>query len=225
MKISSRKFPLNAILATMIVSGVSASAVAETESSNTATNTDEKNGGGSEPHSKKVLVKFQVRFGMWVQRKLKNNIAQVRVWMKILAATVPSLDVSSGGRTHSGQNLRGRSIMVMIDGVSLQSVRSISRQLDSIDPFNIERIEVLSGATSVYGAGSSGGVINIVTKKAQSDDLQFESFVGVHQALTLVKTVIISSLSLFLAVATKCVVVHRLLTPRLKLTTMRMVKW
>ncbi|MGR5488913.1 TonB-dependent receptor plug domain-containing protein, partial [Vibrio alfacsensis] len=59
---------------------------------------------------------------------------------EILAATVPSLDVSSGGRTHSGQNLRGRSIMVMIDGVSLQSVRSISRQLDSIDPFNIERI-------------------------------------------------------------------------------------
>ena len=50
----------------------------------------------------------------------------------------------------------------MIDGVSLNSSRSISRQFDSIDPFNIERIEVLSGATSVYGAGATGGVINIV---------------------------------------------------------------
>ncbi len=97
---------------------------------------------------------------------------------EILAATIPSLDVSSGGRTHSGQNLRGRSIMVMIDGVSLQSVRSLSRQLDSIDPFNIERIEVLSGATSVYGAGSSGGIINIITKKASGSELEFESFVG-----------------------------------------------
>ncbi len=96
---------------------------------------------------------------------------------EILAATIPSLDVSSGGRTHSGQNLRGRSIMVMIDGVSLQSVRSLSRQLDSIDPFNIERIEVLSGATSVYGAGSSGGIINIITKKASGSELEFESFV------------------------------------------------
>ncbi|MED5505870.1 MAG: TonB-dependent receptor plug domain-containing protein, partial [Pseudomonadota bacterium] len=37
---------------------------------------------------------------------------------EILAAAIPSLDVASGGRTHSGQNLRGRSIMVMIDGVS-----------------------------------------------------------------------------------------------------------
>lgn len=97
---------------------------------------------------------------------------------QILAATIPSLDVSSGGRTHSGQNLRGRSIMVMIDGVSLQSVRSLSRQLDSIDPFNIERIEVLSGATSIYGAGSAGGVINIITKKASGDEVEFESYVS-----------------------------------------------
>ncbi|MGC9493274.1 TonB-dependent receptor [Vibrio genomosp. F10] len=97
---------------------------------------------------------------------------------EILAATVPSLDVSSGGRTHAGQNLRGRSIMVMIDGVSLQSVRSISRQLDSIDPFNIERIEVLSGASSIYGAGASGGVINIVTKKALGGEIEFETYVG-----------------------------------------------
>ncbi|MBD1556013.1 TonB-dependent receptor [Vibrio sp. S9_S30] len=97
---------------------------------------------------------------------------------EILAATIPSLDVSSGGRTHSGQNLRGRSLMVMIDGVSLQSVRSLSRQLDAIDPFNIDRIEVLSGATSIYGAGSSGGVINIITKKAPGEDVEFESFVS-----------------------------------------------
>jgi len=96
----------------------------------------------------------------------------------ILAATIPSLDVSTGGRTNYGQNLRGRKMLVMIDGVSLQSSRQISRHLDSIDPFNIERIEVLSGATSIYGAGASGGVINIITKKAQSEELEFESYVG-----------------------------------------------
>ncbi|BDR13661.1 TonB-dependent receptor [Vibrio sp. STUT-A11] len=97
---------------------------------------------------------------------------------EILASSIPSLDVSSGARTNYGQNLRGRKMLVMIDGVSLQSSRQISRYLDSIDPFNIDRIEVLSGATSLYGAGASGGVINIITKKAQSDDIEFESFVG-----------------------------------------------
>ncbi|EII2982633.1 TonB-dependent receptor [Vibrio parahaemolyticus] len=96
----------------------------------------------------------------------------------ILSATIPSLDVGTGGRTNYGQNLRGRAMLVMIDGVSLQSSRPISRQLDAIDPFNIERIEVLSGATSIYGAGATGGVINIITKKAYSDELAFESFVG-----------------------------------------------
>ncbi|CAE6899628.1 COG1629 Outer membrane receptor proteins [Vibrio sp. B1FLJ16] len=97
---------------------------------------------------------------------------------EILASTVPSLDVSSGARTNYGQNLRGRKMLVMIDGVSLQSSRQISRYLDSIDPFNIDRIEVLSGATSIYGAGASGGVINIISKKALSEDLEFESFVS-----------------------------------------------
>ena len=97
---------------------------------------------------------------------------------EILAASIPSLDVSSGARTNRGQNLRGRKMLVMIDGVSLQSSRSISRHLDSIDPFNIDRIEVLSGATSIYGAGASGGAINIITKKAQDEELEFESFVG-----------------------------------------------
>ncbi|KGY13352.1 aerobactin siderophore receptor iutA [Vibrio tubiashii] len=96
----------------------------------------------------------------------------------ILASAIPSLDVSSGARTNFGQNLRGRKMLVMIDGVSLQSSRQISRHLDSIDPFNIDRIEVLSGSTSIYGAGASGGVINIITKKAQSEELEFESFVG-----------------------------------------------
>lgn len=38
--------------------------------------------------------------------------------------------------------------------------------IDSIDPFNIDHIEVISGATSLYGGGSTGGLINIVTKKA-----------------------------------------------------------
>ena len=97
---------------------------------------------------------------------------------EILATAIPSLDVSSGARTNYGQNLRGRKMLVMIDGVSLQSSRPISRHLDSIDPFNIERIEVLSGATSIYGAGASGGVINIVTKKGSEDGLELETLVG-----------------------------------------------
>lgn len=84
---------------------------------------------------------------------------------EMLAQLVPSLDISTQGRTNFGQNLRGRDVQVLINGVSLNGSRDISRQFDAIDPFNIERIEVLSGASSVYGGGATGGIINIITKK------------------------------------------------------------
>ena len=85
-----------------------------------------------------------------------------------IAQEVPSLDFGSGGRTNAGQNLRGRDMQVMIDGVSLNSSRAISRYLDSISMENIASIEVLSGASAVYGGGATGGIINIKTKKGQA---------------------------------------------------------
>ena len=87
---------------------------------------------------------------------------------QILADTVPSFDpASDGARTSYGQNLRGRTALVLIDGVSMNSARGLSRQFDSIDPFNIARIEVLSGATAIYGGNATGGIINIITKKGK----------------------------------------------------------
>lgn len=41
-------------------------------------------------------------------------------------------------------NVRGRPLVVLVDGVRLNSSRTDSRQLDSIDPFNIDHIEVIS---------------------------------------------------------------------------------
>jgi len=98
---------------------------------------------------------------------------------ELLGQLVPSLDIGPQGRTNYGQNLRGRSVLVMIDGVSLNSSRGVSRQFDSIDPYNIERIEVLSGASSVYGGGATGGVVNIVTKRGEVG-LKFNTELGLR---------------------------------------------
>lgn len=95
-----------------------------------------------------------------------------------LGKMIPGLDLGTQNRTNFGQNLRGRSVLVMIDGVSLNSSRGVSRQFDSIDPFNIERVEVLSGNTAIYGGGSTGGIINIITKKGKLGDTRFETEVG-----------------------------------------------
>lgn len=84
-----------------------------------------------------------------------------------LGQLVPGLDLAPQGRTNYGQNMRGRGVQVLIDGVSLNSSRGLSRQFDAIDPFNIERVEVLSGASSLYGGGATGGLINIITRKGE----------------------------------------------------------
>ncbi len=102
--------------------------------------------------------------------ELEQQVQGGKEFKDALAQLVPGLDVSSQGRTNYGMNMRGRAIVVLVDGVRLNSSRTDSRQLDSIDPFNIDHIEVISGSTSLYGGGSTGGLINIVTKKGQPGD-------------------------------------------------------
>ena len=96
----------------------------------------------------------------------------------MLGKLVPGLDLAPQGRTNYGQNLRGRSVQVLIDGISLNNSRGLSRQFDSIDPFNVERIEVISGASSLYGGGATGGIINIITKKGSSDGVVMTTQLG-----------------------------------------------
>lgn len=114
----------------------------------------------------------------WVieNAELEQQIQGGKEFKDALAQLIPGLDVSSQSRTNYGMNLRGRPVVILIDGIRLNSSRIDSRQLDSIDPFNINYIEVISGATSLYGGGSTGGLINIVTKKGQPDTrVEFET--------------------------------------------------
>lgn len=171
-----RKFSLNLIVLAMS-SGYAFHALADQSNPNKQSNTDEQMVVVGSIMPKSIS---DIPGTVWFvdQEQIAQQYRAGKSLGDILSATIPSLDVGTGGRTNYAQNLRGRAMLVMIDGVSLQSSRPISRQLDAIDPFNIERIEVLSGATSIYGAGATGGVINIVTKKATLDELSFETYVS-----------------------------------------------
>ncbi|WP_333652338.1 TonB-dependent receptor [Acinetobacter johnsonii] len=101
----------------------------------------------------------------------------------VLAQLVPSLAPSSGTSSNYGQTMRGRNVLVMIDGVSQTGSRDVSRQLNSISPNMIDHIEVVSGATSIYGSGATGGIINIITKRAdKSEPVSFQTKLGVASA-------------------------------------------
>lgn len=96
----------------------------------------------------------------------------------LLGSLIPGLTPSSGTMTNYGQTLRGRNALILIDGVPQNASRDTFRQLNSISPESIERVEVISGASSLYGAGATGGIINLITKRNQGQKLAFQSRVG-----------------------------------------------
>ncbi len=56
-------------------------------------------------------------------------------------------------------------ILILIDGKPLQGDNGGENDLGLIDPLNIERIEIVKGASSaLYGSDAIAGVINIITK-------------------------------------------------------------
>ena len=93
----------------------------------------------------------------------------------ILALRVPGMAPSSGTSSNSGQTLRGRKALVLIDGVPQSTpLRNGSLDMRTIDANAIERIEVIKGATSIYGNGAAGGIINYITKKPSEDKARVE---------------------------------------------------
>jgi len=84
----------------------------------------------------------------------------------ILAQAVPSLGFATNTTSNTGQTLRGRNPLIMIDGIPQSTpLRNGSRDVRTIDPSVIERVEVIKGATAIYGNGADGGIINYITKK------------------------------------------------------------
>lgn len=83
-----------------------------------------------------------------------------------LSKVVPGMADSSRTITDYGQTLRGRSTLVLLDGIPFNTNRDSARNLASLDPNNIERIEVLRGSSALYGSGATGGIVSITTRPA-----------------------------------------------------------
>ena len=86
-------------------------------------------------------------------------------------------------RRTSGQSMRGRPALILIDGVVQNSNFNLSSELNTIDPSAIERIEVIRGPSALYGTGGSGGIINIITREPTEFKLQQEGQVGINDSI------------------------------------------
>ncbi|MDB5706972.1 MAG: TonB-dependent receptor [Sphingomonas bacterium] len=84
----------------------------------------------------------------------------------------------NGGTALAARGFSGQgSVLQLTDGIRLFPVAGTITAPS--DPWNVDRIEVLSGPASVlYGQGALGGAINVVTKKPNADRTEMEAEAG-----------------------------------------------
>lgn len=82
-----------------------------------------------------------------------------------------SNDLTLGESDIQLMGMSGQNVKILVDGVPIIDRGATKQSLSQIDINNIDRIEVVEGPMSVvYGTDALAGVVNIITKKAKSDD-------------------------------------------------------
>jgi iron complex outermembrane receptor protein len=96
-----------------------------------------------------------------------------------LSNLIPSYTPSRGKMNGSGETLRGRTPLILIDGVPQSNpIRPTGREAHTIDFSMLDRIEVIQGANAINGLGATGGTINLITKRPENGS--FNQYVDVQ---------------------------------------------
>lgn len=115
------------------------------------------------------------------QRQINDNLPS------ILMQKVPSISPSEESQNNFIAKIRGRNFLVLIDGIPQSTpLRNGGRDLRTIDASAIDHIEVINGATAMYGNGAAGGVINYITKKPKKGK-KLNSSTYLNNSLSLVR--------------------------------------
>jgi iron complex outermembrane receptor protein len=122
--------------------------------------------GRSERSISTVVQSVQVIGREEIERAMTGSPDAADLVARLVPGYAPRNQTISGG----SETFRGRSVLIMVDGVPRNTpLRDVSRILSMIDLNSVERIEVVNGASSLYGAGATGGTINFITRRGQSE--------------------------------------------------------
>lgn len=101
---------------------------------------------------------------------------------EVLGSLLPSYTPSRQKMTGSGETFRGRTPLILVDGVPQSNpLRPSGRESHTIDFSMVEQIEVLHGASAIHGLGATGGIINIITRRPEQGS--FNQHVSVHTTI------------------------------------------
>jgi len=103
--------------------------------------------------------------------QLEQQVAISGSTVDAISALLPSFSPTREKLSGAGESLRGRSPLYAINGIPQSTpVRDGSRDGYTIDPFFIDRVEVIYGSNALQGIGATGGVVNQVTVAAPRED-------------------------------------------------------
>ena len=75
------------------------------------------------------------------------------------------------GTEISIRGLNRENVITLIDGNRVVTSTDVAARLSMVDLNDVERVEVIKGASSsIYGSGATGGIVNIITKSPQLYD-------------------------------------------------------
>lgn len=84
---------------------------------------------------------------------------------------IPGVYKNSDSLWGSDVNIRGLSrdsVIMVIDGVRVNTANDLNAQYGLLDPHDVQSVEVLKGPiSSLYGSGSIGGVVNVITRRGK----------------------------------------------------------
>jgi len=87
---------------------------------------------------------------------------------------IPGISLSADAPWGGDVVIRGlgrNQVVMLVDDCRVNTATDINAQFGLVNPYDIERIEVLKGpVSSLYGSGSMGGVVNVITRDAAFTD-------------------------------------------------------
>lgn len=101
------------------------------------------------------------------------NKSQIELLSSFTASDVlqsePGIALARDGAWATGINIRGLSqqrIVMLVDGNRIETATDLMASMSFFDMDDIDRIEVIKGASSsLYGTGAMGGIVNIITNQ------------------------------------------------------------
>ncbi|MCK9280539.1 MAG: TonB-dependent receptor [Melioribacteraceae bacterium] len=104
----------------------------------------------------------------------ENLVTQAELQVKPFQSLSDALDREAGlaiirdgmwGTEISIRGMNRQNIVALVDGNRMETATDLAARFSLVDLSDIERIEVIKGAaSSIYGSGATGGVVNIVSK-------------------------------------------------------------